>query len=103
MRVSIILIGLGLMLGLPTSARAVDPTTKCNADKVKAAANYSACRSGGCAARGLRRVRRWGRQRELPVAPSDGTSPGGTMRLGRLANRAGWGFESKSPLRSLKE
>ena len=35
MRVSIILIGLGLMLGLPTSGRAVDPDTKCYADKVK--------------------------------------------------------------------
>ena len=44
MRVSIILIGLGLMLGLPTSGRAVDPDTKCYADKVKEAAKYSACR-----------------------------------------------------------
>ncbi len=44
MRVSIILIGLGLMLGLPTDAPAVDPDIKCNADKVKETAKYYACR-----------------------------------------------------------
>ena len=44
MRVSIILIGLGLVLGLPTSGQAVDPDVKCNADKVRETAKYYACR-----------------------------------------------------------
>ncbi|MCZ6568836.1 MAG: hypothetical protein O7B23_01605 [Deltaproteobacteria bacterium] len=44
MRVSIILIGLGLALGVSTSVWAVDPRVKCVADKVKEAGNYSACR-----------------------------------------------------------
>ena len=44
MRVSIILIGLGLVLGLPTSGQAVDPDIKCYADKTKETAKYYACR-----------------------------------------------------------
>ncbi len=44
MRVSIILIGLGLILGVPTNVQAVEPDVKCYADKVKEAAKYSACR-----------------------------------------------------------
>ncbi len=44
MRVSIILIGLGLMLGLPTNVRAIDPDVKCYADKTKETAKYYACR-----------------------------------------------------------
>ncbi len=44
MRLSIILIGLGLVLGLPTNVQAVDPDIKCSAAKVKEAAKYSACR-----------------------------------------------------------
>ncbi len=44
MRVSIILIGLGLVLGLSTNVQAVDPDIKCRAAKVKEAAKYSACR-----------------------------------------------------------
>ncbi len=44
MRVPIILIGLGLVLGHPTNVQALDPDVKCNADKVKEAAKYSACR-----------------------------------------------------------
>ncbi len=44
MRVSIALIGLGLMLGLPTNVQALDPDLKCNADKVKEAGKYSFCR-----------------------------------------------------------
>ena len=44
MRVFIILIGLGLTLGLPLSAQAVDPDVKCYADKTKETAKYYACR-----------------------------------------------------------
>ena len=44
MRASIILIGLGLVLGLPTNVQAVDPDVKCEAAKVKEAAKYYACR-----------------------------------------------------------
>ena len=44
MRISIILIGLGLMLGLPTSGQALDPDVKCEAAKVKETAKYYACR-----------------------------------------------------------
>ena len=44
MRVSIILIGLGLVLGLPTSGQALDPDIKCEAAKVKETAKYYACR-----------------------------------------------------------
>ncbi len=48
MRESIILIGLGLMLGLPTNVHAADhgptPAVKCYAAKVKETAKYSACR-----------------------------------------------------------
>ena len=44
MRVSIILIGLGFMVGLPTNVQAVEPDVKCYAAKVKEAAKYSACR-----------------------------------------------------------
>ncbi len=44
MRVSIILIGLGLVLGLPTSGQAVDPDIKCYAAKTKETAKYYACR-----------------------------------------------------------
>ncbi len=44
MRVSIILIGLGLVLGLPTNVQALDPDVKCNAAKVKEAGKYSFCR-----------------------------------------------------------
>ncbi len=44
MRVSIILIGLGLVLGVPTSASALDPGVKCEAAKVKETASYYACR-----------------------------------------------------------
>ncbi len=40
MRVSIILIGLGLMLGLPTNVQAVDPDVKCEADKLKETGKY---------------------------------------------------------------
>jgi len=45
MRLSIILIGLGLGLvfGLSTNVRALDVDVKCNAAKVKEAAKYSAC------------------------------------------------------------
>ncbi len=43
MRLSIILIGLGLVLGLPTNVQALDPDVKCNAAKVKETAKYSAC------------------------------------------------------------
>ena len=43
MRISIILIGLGLVRGVSTSVWAVDPRVKCVADKVKEAGNYSAC------------------------------------------------------------
>ncbi len=43
MRVSIILIGLGLMLGLPTNVQAGDKAVKCGADKVRETAKYSAC------------------------------------------------------------
>ncbi|TDI95755.1 MAG: hypothetical protein E2O73_14355 [Deltaproteobacteria bacterium] len=46
MRVSIILIGLGLVLGFPTSAQAVDPDTKCESDKIKTAGKYSGCLMG---------------------------------------------------------
>ncbi len=45
MRVSIVLIGLGLVLGVSTSVWAADPAVKCVSDKVKGAGNYSACRS----------------------------------------------------------
>ncbi len=44
MRAAMILIGLGLVLGLPTNVQAVDPDVKCYADKVKETAKYSACR-----------------------------------------------------------
>ena len=44
MRVSIILIALGLMLGLPTNVQAVEPNVKCYAAKVKETAKYYACR-----------------------------------------------------------
>ncbi len=43
MRLSIILIGLGLVLGLSTNVQALDPDVKCNAAKVKETAKYSAC------------------------------------------------------------
>ena len=43
MRVSIILIGLWLMLGLPTSAQAVDPGVKCEAGKLKETGKYGFC------------------------------------------------------------
>ncbi len=43
MRVSIILIGLGLVLGFPTNVQAGDPAVKCGADKVRETAKYSAC------------------------------------------------------------
>ena len=46
MRVFIILIGLGLMLGLPTSASALDPDIKCEADKIKTAGKYTGCLAG---------------------------------------------------------
>lgn len=44
MRVSIILIGLGLMLGVSTSIWALDPADKCEAAKVKEAAKLHFCR-----------------------------------------------------------
>ncbi len=44
MRVSIILIALGLVLGLPTSAQAVDLDVKCEADKLKKTGKYGFCR-----------------------------------------------------------
>ena len=43
MRVSIILIGLGLVLGLSTNVQALDADVKCSSAKVKEAAKYSAC------------------------------------------------------------
>ncbi len=43
MRVSIILIGLGLTLGLSTSVWAKGPP-KCYSDKMKAAGKYTSCR-----------------------------------------------------------
>ncbi len=44
MRVSIILIGLGLTLGLSTSVQAVEPDVKCEADKLKETGKYGFCR-----------------------------------------------------------
>ena len=44
MRLSIVLIGLGLAVGSSTSVWAVDPAIKCEADKLKAAGKYSDCR-----------------------------------------------------------
>ena len=46
MRAAIVLIGLGLMLGLPTSASALDPDIKCEADKIKTAGKYTVCLAG---------------------------------------------------------
>ena len=46
MRVSIILIGLGLMLGLPTNVQAVEPDIKCESDKIKTAGKYTGCLMG---------------------------------------------------------
>ncbi len=46
MRLSIILIGLGLVLGLPTSASALDPDIKCEAAKIKTAGKYTGCLMG---------------------------------------------------------
>ena len=43
MRLSSILIGFGLVLGLSTNVQALDADVKCNAAKVKEAAKYSAC------------------------------------------------------------
>ncbi len=43
MRQSIILIGLGLVLGLSTNVQAIDSDVKCSSAKVKETAKYSAC------------------------------------------------------------
>ncbi len=44
MRAAMILIGLGLVLGLPTNVQAVEPDVKCYSAKVKETAKYYACR-----------------------------------------------------------